>query len=168
MTLGESLPKSDKFGTTTFNLGRMEGGVAGNVIAERANASIAVRIASGEPEEVEKAVTKAIHHAVCEFLEDGKLKPEDVIDIDFSGQGYAPIDLDADVPGFDVFTVNYGTDVPWLKKTVKDQKRYLYGPGSILVAHSANEEILERDLFAAVEGYEKIILHALGKGAEEN
>ncbi|KJX94411.1 acetylornithine deacetylase like protein [Zymoseptoria brevis] len=167
INLGEKLPKSDKYGTTTFNLGRMEGGVAGNVIAEMANASVAVRIAAGEPDEVETAVTKAIHHAVQEFLEDGKLRAEDVIDIDFSGQGYGPIAIDADVPGFDVFTVNYGTDIPWLKKTVKDQKRYLYGPGSILVAHSANEEILESDLFAAVEDYQKIILHALGKGEEK-
>ncbi|SMR55420.1 unnamed protein product [Zymoseptoria tritici ST99CH_1A5] len=167
INLGEKLPKSDKYGTTTFNLGRMEGGVAGNVIAEMANASVAVRIAAGEPEQVETAVTKAIHHAVQEFLEDGKLKAEGVIDIDFSGQGYGPIAIDADVPGFDVFTVNYGTDIPWLRKTVKDQKRYLYGPGSILVAHSANEEILESDLFAAVEDYQRIILHALGKGEEK-
>jgi acetylornithine deacetylase len=167
MTLGEKLPQSEKYGITTFNLGRIEGGVAGNVIAETANASVAVRIAAGTPEVVEKAVTKAIHLAVQEFLEDGKLKPEDVIDIDFSGQGYGPVDIDSDVPGFKVFTVNYGTDIPWLKKAVKDQKRYLYGPGSILVAHSANEEILESDLFAAVEGYQKIILHALGKGDEK-
>lgn len=164
--LGDQLPKSDKYGVTTFNLGRIEGGVAANVIAESANASITARIAKGSPEMIEKAVVKAVHHAVRDFLED-HLEPEDVIDINFESEGYAPIDIDADVPGFDVMTVNYGTDIPWLQKTVKDQKRYLYGPGTIFVAHSANEELTVKELEDAVTGYEKIILHALGKGDED-
>lgn len=160
--LGEKLPQSEKYGITTFNIGRMEGGVAGNVIAESAMANITVRIAAGTPKDIKKSVTKAVNHAIKDFLE-GDLKPWDVLELDFSGAGYGPIDIDHDIPGFDVFTVNYGTDIPWFK-TQKEQKRYLYGPGTIFVAHSANEEILESDLFAAVGGYEKIILHALGKG----
>ena len=39
--------------------------------------------------------------------------------------------------------------------------RYLYGPGSILVAHGADEALKLKDLEAAVEGYKKLILHAL-------
>ena len=58
-------------------------------------------------------------------------------------------------------TVNYGTDIPWLEKTVEGQKRYLYGPGSILVAHSDHEALTEDQLFEGVEGYEKILLHLL-------
>ncbi|PPJ57555.1 hypothetical protein CBER1_10538 [Cercospora berteroae] len=165
MQLGDKLPKSDKYGTTTFNLGRIEGGVAANVIAQDASANIAVRIAEGTPELIKKEITIAVHDAVASFLEDDKdLKFSDIIEIDFTGEGYGPIDIDDDVPGFDVITVNYGTDIPWLKKTVKDQKRYLYGPGSILVAHSANEELTVKDLEDAVEGYQKIVLFALGKG----
>lgn len=160
--LGEKLPKSDKYGTTTLNIGKMEGGVAGNVIPESATADIQVRIAEGNPKMIKQAITKAVNHAIKDYLEDGKLKPWDVLELDFSGAGYGPVDIDHDVPGFEVFTVNYGTDIPWLK--VKEgTKRYLYGPGTITVAHSANEEILESDLFDAVEGYERIILHALGK-----
>lgn len=164
--LGEKLPKSDKYGTTTLNLGKIEGGVASNVIAESATAGIAVRIADGTPKQVQKRITKAVHHAIRDFLE-GELEPKDVIEIDFSGKGYGPIELDHDVPGFDVMTVNYGTDIPWLEKTVKDQKRYLYGPGTILVAHSADEKLTLGQLEGAVEGYKKIILHALGKTAAE-
>jgi acetylornithine deacetylase len=48
--------------------------------------------------------------------------------------GSPPQHLDADVDEFDVITVNYGTDVPSLKIHGK-VKRYLYGPGSIHVAH---------------------------------
>lgn len=55
--------------------------------------------------------------------------------------------------------VNYGTDIPYLEG---EHTRYLYGPGSILVAHGANENITVGDLEAAVEGYQKLILHALG------
>lgn len=161
MHLGEKLPKSDKYGMTTFNLGRIEGGVAGNVIAESAEATITVRVAAGEPEDIEKAVTDAVHHAVRGFLKD-HLKPEDIIEIDFGARGYGPIDIDADVPGFDVFTVNYGTDIPNWKKTSKDQKLYLYGPGTIFVAHSDHELLTVKDLESAVDDYEKIVLHALG------
>lgn len=39
--------------------------------------------------------------------------------------------------------------------------RYLYGPGSILVAHGPDEAIQLRDLETAVEDYKKLILHAL-------
>lgn len=162
MELGPNLPKSDKYGVTTINIGTMEGGVAGNVVAESASANIAIRIAAGSPGEIQREIIKAIHVAIETFLDNG-MKPEDVIDLDFTSRGYGPIDIDADVPGFDTITVNYGTDIPWLEKTVEGQKRYLYGPGSILVAHSDHEALTEDELFDAVDGYQKIILHALGK-----
>jgi acetylornithine deacetylase len=56
--------------------------------------------------------------------------------------------------------VNYGTDVPNL---AGDHARYLYGPGTILVAHGARENITVGQLETAVEGYQKLILHALKK-----
>ncbi|EME39682.1 hypothetical protein DOTSEDRAFT_75357 [Dothistroma septosporum NZE10] len=166
ISLGDRLPSSEKYGSTTFNLGRIEGGVAGNVIAESAKADITVRIAAGTPRTIEDGVTKAVHRAVRDFLE-GELEPEDIIDIDFSGKGYGPIDIDSDIPGFEVITVNYGTDIPWLEKAVENQKRYLYGPGTIFVAHSADEKIKVSDLYGAVEGYQKILLHALGKSDDK-
>lgn len=60
--------------------------------------------------------------------------------------------------GFETITVNYGTDVPNLKG---NHTRYLYGPGSILVAHGADEAVKLKDLETAVEDYKKLILHAL-------
>ncbi len=56
--------------------------------------------------------------------------------------------------------VNYGTDIPNLKGS---HKRYLYGPGNILVAHSPDEALRVRDLEKAVEGYKRLIIHALQK-----
>lgn len=161
MELGQNLPVSDKYGITTFNIGLIEGGVASNVVAQDASAKIAVRIAEGTPESIKKAVRKTVHMAVESFLGE-HMRPEDVVELDFPSEGYGPIDIDHDVPGFDAITVNYGTDIPWLEKTVRNQKRYLYGPGSILVAHSDHEALTEDQLWDGVGGYQKIILHALG------
>ena len=55
-------------------------------------------------------------------------------------------------------TVNYGTDIPNLEG---NHKRYLYGPGTIHVAHTEREHLTIGDLTAAVEGYKKLIRHAL-------
>lgn len=41
--------------------------------------------------------------------------------------------------------------------------RYLYGPGSILVAHGPDEALTVGELEEAVDGYRRLILHALGK-----
>ena len=163
MDLEKELPENEKYGRTTFNIGLAEGGVAGNVVAANASARIDVRIADGTPAHVFRQLTRAVHVAVQPFLED-EMQPQDVVDIEMVNSGYAPIDLDADVPGFEVTTVNYGTDIPNCNMSVEGQKRYLYGPGSIFVAHSDHEALTEEELRQSVSGYERLIMHALGKG----
>lgn len=143
-----TFPSSEKYGNTTLNIGKMSGGVAGNVIAETATANLAVRIAAGEPSDIKNVVTSSIK-TLGYAAEDLK--------VEFS-PGYGPVDIDHDVPGFGEIVVNYGTDIPNLKG---DHKRYLYGPGDILVAHSDHEHLSVSDLETAVEGYEKLILAAL-------
>ena len=126
------LPWSEKYGNTTLNIGRIEGGVAANVIAEDAKASITIRIADGPPEAVQKIVLDTIQ------------KGGEVLDVNFS-QGYGPVFINSDVEGkrapfpnlsfvneckgFDTIVVNYGTDIPNLQG---DHKRYLYGPGAFI------------------------------------
>lgn len=56
--------------------------------------------------------------------------------------------------------MNYGTDIPNLKG---DHVRYLYGPGSILVAHGDHENLTVADLETAVKGFETLVLHALSQ-----
>ena len=65
--------------------------------------------------------------------------------------------------GFETISVNFGTDIPNLKGK---HKRYLYGPGSILVAHSDHEHLRASDLLAAVEGYKRIVMSALESGQD--
>jgi len=60
--------------------------------------------------------------------------------------------------GFETIVVNYGTDIPNLKG---EHKRYLYGPGTILMAHSDHEHLLVSDLETAVKGYKALIEHSL-------
>ncbi|KAL2064746.1 hypothetical protein VTL71DRAFT_3884 [Oculimacula yallundae] len=143
--LNADLGSSEKYGNTTLNIGRMEGGVAGNVIPEDAKALLAIRIADGTPEDVQKTVLEAV---------DGQ---GEEVDVKFLG-GYGPVHIDSDVPGFETIVVNYGTDIPNLKG---DHKRYLYGPGTILMAHSDHEHLLVSDLETAVEGYKALIKHSL-------
>jgi acetylornithine deacetylase len=143
------LPRSKKFGRSTVNVGRIEGGVAANVVPEYAHAEVAFRLAGGTPDEVRRIVRNAISGA----------DPEGLLELEFQ-QGYAPVVLDAGVDGFEEITVNYGTDVPNLE-VGKEVKRYLYGPGSILVAHGANEGLTVGDMEEAVEGYERLVKHVL-------
>ncbi|KAI1622853.1 acetylornithine deacetylase [Exophiala viscosa] len=143
------LPRSKKYGRSTVNVGLMQGGVAGNVVPEYASADVTFRLAGGTIEEVKELVTEAIREVDLDGL----------LELEFA-QGYGPISLDADVDGFDTITVNYGTDIPNLK-VAKGVKRYLYGPGSILVAHGRNEGLTVGDLEDALEGYKKLVLHAL-------
>lgn len=174
-----TLPSSEKYGNSTLNIGRVEGGVAANVIAGNAQAEILIRIADGTPDQIQNVVAEAMRSV------DDRLKLQTVT------QGYGPIDMDSDVeglhncplplplplsmplrnpthkakysplpPGFASITVNYGTDIPNLRGT---HKRYLYGPGSILVAHSDHEHLAAGDLSLAVEGYKTLVLSALSK-----
>lgn len=57
-----------------------------------------------------------------------------------------------------MIVVNYGTDIPKLRG---NHKRYLYGPGDILMAHSDHEHLKISDLEMAVEGYKRLIEHSL-------
>ncbi|TKX25161.1 putative carboxypeptidase [Elsinoe australis] len=158
LDLEKDFPKSERFGVTTLNIGQVEGGVAANVVAETATAKVAIRIAAGEPDEIQEMVVRAVEDATKDFRDERGNK---VLDIDFLGVGYGPVPLDTDVQGFESMPVNYGTDVPNLKSTVKGQKRYLYGPGSIQVAHSDHEALTLADLELAVKDYKKLILHCL-------
>ncbi|KAH6623765.1 hypothetical protein F5144DRAFT_615466 [Chaetomium tenue] len=72
--------------------------------------------------------------------------------------GYGPVECECEVEGFDTMVANYGTDVPNLEG---DHVSYLYGPGSILVAHGDDEGLTIQDLEDAVEGYKKLIKHAV-------
>lgn len=160
--LGEvEWPSSKKYGNTTCNIGRVDGGVAQNVIAEEAFALVAIRVADNK-DLVEKLAKEALL-GVTPDLEIAFGAGYDPVPIDHDVAGkFVPVDttgcLLIYVSGFGTIVVNYGTDIPHLNG---DYKRYLYGPGSILLAHSDHEHVAIADLQEAVEGYKKLLLHSL-------
>lgn len=139
-------PSSDVLGNTTLNIGRIEAGVAANVIPPYANAECILRIAQ-DP------------YVVQELLED--------VAQDFNNltlnltHAVEPQFVDYDVEDFDTIALSYFTDIPNMAQKLK--KRYLYGPGSILVAHGDHEYIEVADLFEATKGYEKLVAHSLNQ-----
>ncbi|KAJ5947050.1 carboxypeptidase [Penicillium verhagenii] len=148
------LPSSPKYGRTTLNIGTIRAGVATNVVPAEARADVAVRLAAGTAEEAREIIRRAVADATRD------VEAEVVVDFSGHSESYPPQDADTDVPGFKIIPVNYGTDLPNLK--VKEGvKRYLYGPGSIFVAHGDNEALTVRDMHDAVTGYKKLIDAAL-------
>ncbi|OJJ36731.1 hypothetical protein ASPWEDRAFT_108378 [Aspergillus wentii DTO 134E9] len=152
-------PASSKYGQTTVNIGKMDGGVATNVVPKAAYADVAVRLAAGTPEEARDIVRQAVHDASGG---DEHVYPEFRNHL----EGYAPQDLDTDIEGFNVSTANYGTDVPNLEIHAPEGtkvKRYLYGPGTIHVAHGDNEALNVDQLEEAVRGYRTLTQAALDR-----
>ncbi|KAG7424473.1 Peptidase M20 domain-containing protein [Fusarium oxysporum f. sp. raphani] len=134
----------------TLNIGKIEGGVAGNVIPASAYATGSVRVAGRTPDEIKDLIRTAVEGS----------DPNLIVEIRY---GIGPVPTDYDIDGFETVVLNYGTDIPRLKG---NHKRYLYGPGSILEAHSAHEHLRISDLEQAVEGYKALIIHALEQSSE--
>ncbi|ETS85840.1 hypothetical protein PFICI_03865 [Pestalotiopsis fici W106-1] len=135
------LPSSEMFGNTTLNVGTIAGGVAANVIPASANATILVRIGGGKVSEIQ------------EILRNEILRVAPTLDVEFLN-GWGTVTLDTDIDGFENVVVNYVTDIPSLHGV---HRKYLYGPGSILVSHTDHEHLTVSDLENAVEGYKTLI-----------
>lgn len=83
------LPSSEKYGNSTLNLGRIEGGVATNVIAEEARADILIRVAEGSAEQTKGIVNETIKRV------------DERLEIRFFPEACGPVDIDTDIKGSD-------------------------------------------------------------------
>lgn len=81
------LPGSDRFGNTTLNVGQIEGGVAPNVIAQNASATVLVRVASEDLDGIKARIEQAVS-AVSPWL-----------DVEFLSYGIGPVRIDSDIDG---------------------------------------------------------------------
>jgi acetylornithine deacetylase len=128
-------------GHTTVNVGVVRGGQRPNIIPAEAECELIFRLVT-TPEEVERELGDLVsQHGGRITMSRGNppqfmLVPE--------GQRSA--------------VVSFNTDVPWLPSLGKP---LLFGPGSILDAHGANEKISKRDLLAAVETYVDMVVALL-------
>lgn len=135
-------PSDSVLGPTTVNIGRLSGGVADNVIAPLAEARLMLRLVTPAEEVWPLLRAWAGDRAT---LEEGVMVP--------------PVRL-ATVEGFRTSVAAFATDIPALTNWGTP---YLFGPGSVHVAHTADEHVSVRELADAVSAYERLALAALAK-----
>jgi acetylornithine deacetylase len=134
------LPRDPVLGDTTINIGRLAGGVADNVLAPWAEARLMARIVTPVDEVL----------AILRRWADGRA----TIDVGV----FVPAVHLATVPGFPTSVAAFATDIPALTNWGRP---YLFGPGSIHVAHTDGEYVEIGELRAAVDAYERLARLAL-------
>ena len=134
---GLELPEHPEMGRTYYTVGLMSGGIAPNVVPPSAEAEINFRTIG----------SAADVRVTIEALR-GKVDIEDVVAV-------PPVALET-VPGFETAVFPFTTDIPFLSAWGKP---LLLGPGSVLVAHTAEEHIRIAEMVEAATHYESLAKH---------
>ena len=129
------LPVVEGIGDSTSNIGLIHGGRAPNVIADRAEAHLLVRLV-GPSEPIRSAIVAAVAGR-CEVIFSLEL----------------PFVQMRALPGFETMVAKFTTDIPALTAWGEP---FLLGPGSIHVAHTPEEKIAKRELQECVGLYVKL------------
>lgn len=126
------LPMDTMLGPSTLNVGLVRGGVAPNVIPPQATAQLLIRTV-GPTDELKASIVAAVgtRVSVCFAVEIPAYK------------GAAPA-------GWDSTVVSFASDLPFL---LPWGRCFQMGPGSIRLAHTAEERIGKRDFLEGVERY---------------
>ncbi len=137
---GVPLPEDPLLGRTHYTVGLIEGGVAPNVVSPSASAELTFRIV-GQGSEVMDAIR----------VVDGLVELEEILE--------TPAVRLHTVEGFETAVFPYTTDVPLLTSWGAP---LLLGPGSIHVAHTAEEHLAVDELGQAVNLYESLSRRLIG------
>jgi acetylornithine deacetylase len=143
--LALDLPVTEDVGPSTLNIGQIQGGRAPNVIADKAEAQVLIRLV-GDSGPVRAAVLEA-------------------------AAGLAEVDFTLEIPfvrmraieGLPTMIAKFTTDIPQLDNWGEP---LLLGPGSIHVAHTPYEKLAKKELLEAVELYIKVARQLLNPSAE--
>jgi acetylornithine deacetylase len=135
------MPSVEDVGPSTLNIGQIHGGHAPNVIADKAEAQVLIRLV-GDSAQVREAVIEAAA---------GLAEVDFTLEIPF-------VRLRA-VPGLPTMIAKFTTDIPQLSNWGEP---LLLGPGSIHVAHTPFEKLAKKELLEAVELYIKVAKQLLG------
>jgi acetylornithine deacetylase len=131
-----NLPTDELLGPSTLNIGTITGGRAPNVIPDFAKAEIMFRLV-GDAASLREAVNKAVA---------SRAEAREVFT--------TPAQRLGSFPGLPTSVVSFSTDIPSFGDTWG--KPFLIGPGSIHVAHTAEERIPKQQLLEAVNIYERM------------
>jgi acetylornithine deacetylase len=136
-----ALPSDPVLGRTHYTVGLISGGIAPNVVSPAADAEIMFRTVS-DAADVRRAVAPLERRVTIEH----------VLEV-------PPVRLRT-VPGFDAAVFPYTTDIPFLESWGQP---LLFGPGSIHVAHTADELVSIAELTAAAGHYVTLARALLGQ-----
>ncbi len=137
------LPEDPVLGRTTVNIGTISGGRAPNIIPDAAKAELAIRLVSDG-----RNIDLALRDAVG-----GRVEVREILTL--PAMHFASLD------GFPTSVVAFTTDIPVLAPAWGQP--FLFGPGSIHVAHTTDEMISKRELLAAVDTYAQMTRMLLSK-----
>jgi acetylornithine deacetylase len=129
--------RDDNLGETTVNVGVVRGGEKPNIIAAKAECEMIFRLVS-TPEDIRARLEPILAKNGGTITWTHGNPPQHMLVPD----------------GAESVVVAFNTDVPHLGALGKP---LLFGPGSILDAHGANEKIGKRELLDAVETYYKTV-----------
>jgi acetylornithine deacetylase len=128
------LPEDPELGRTFYSVGLIAGGIAPNVISPSAEAELLFRTVGPGKDVLARLAPLAPRVAIELVLE------------------VPPVRLRT-LPGFEVETFAFTTDVPLLTRWGEP---LLFGPGSILDAHTDDDHVRLDELEAAAEAYAAI------------
>jgi acetylornithine deacetylase len=129
------LPIIEGIGDSTLNVGILSGGRAPNVIADKAEAHILVRLVG--PSDATRAAILQAAAGRC--------------DVEFSLE--LPFVQMRALPGFETMVAKFTTDIPSLTAWGEP---FLLGPGSIHVAHTPDEKVAKKELLECVDLYVRL------------
>ena len=129
------LPVTEDVGPSTLNIGQVHGGHAPNVIADKAEAQVLVRLV-GDSDAVRRALVEAAG---------------DLAEVDFTLE--IPFVRLRAVAGLPTMIAKFTTDIPQLSNWGEP---LLLGPGSIHVAHTPHERVAKEELLEAVDLYIRV------------
>lgn len=135
-------PADEMLGATTMNIGMISGGVAANVIPPEAEVELMLRVVTSND-----SLKKLIEGVVA-----GRAEVEYTFGCD-------PVFTEK-MEGFETTVVAFTTDIPALKNWGKP---LLFGPGSILDAHTAGEKISKEELTRAISVYARMVVDLKGR-----
>ena len=131
------LPTDATLGPSTLNIGTIAGGRAPNVVPDQAQAEIMIRLV-GDSTSTRRALADAVA---------GRAELQEVLEI-------PALHLGA-LDGLDTTVVAYTTDIPAFGNSWG--RPFLLGPGSIHVAHTAEERVPKKQILGAVEIYQRMV-----------
>ena len=133
-------PEDPAMGRTFYTVGLIDGGVAPNVISPMASAELMFRTV-GSHVDLRQRIVEAIGHLVT--VEDTAV--------------VTPVMLHT-VPGIPSASFAFTTDIPFLDRWGAP---LLLGPGSVTLAHTADESVGLDELAHAVDLYVHLCRHLL-------